>query len=221
MTTHLNIYIFAVIFFATTFWFQLWLLISNKSKNKIASQIVKTKELLSLIKKKTSYSLDCIHISPSAKLFGMMGGLIKPHLILSKALYQQFNTDEREYALFHEMGHFLLRHNHKEVLLGILLLITGSIASYLFNLNIFASFFLGIIFGIIMIRLGRLHEYEADEYSLSLMEHPEAMITATSKFQNQYGKPHNKILETLFFRGNPYQNRIRMAKKEISKRKTI
>lgn len=218
MTSHLNILIFTFFFLSITFWIQIWLFLSTLGHKKKTFQAITNTKLLTLIKERTTYSLDKIYLTPTHKLFGMMTGFQKPKLILSKAVYEQFNSDELEYVLLHEMGHFLLHHIIKEVIVGLLFLTIGIFLVLSLKLSIIASLFLGLVCGIGMVRLGRLHEYEADSYSLSHMTNPQGMITATTKFQNQYRKPHHKILEILFFRGNPYQNRIDMAKKEISKR---
>ena len=116
------------------------------------------------------------------------------------------------------MAHNLLHHILKETILGLVLLIYGITTVVTQNLSTVPTFLLGLIFGIIMIRLGRLHEYEADSYSLSQMTNPEGMISATNKFQAYYSSHKNKLMETLFYRGNPFSNRLRMAKSEISRR---
>jgi len=46
---------------------------------------------------------------------------------------------------------------------------------------------------------------------------------ATKKFQNYHGKRYSpskiKLIQFLFYRANPYENRIEMTQEEINKRK--
>jgi hypothetical protein len=45
------------------------------------------------------------------------------------------------------------------------------------------------------------------------------MITATNKFSKAWKNkdPKSEIVEFLFYRGNPYENRIEMARERLSK----
>ena len=92
-----------------------------------------------------------------------------------------------------------------------------------FPASILTAVVVGLVFGVIMIRLGRMHEYQADGYSLTHMTNPEGMIQATGKFRGFYGKSYtennNKVIQFMFYRGNPYDNRIKMAQAEIERRK--
>ncbi len=218
MSNYLNIFIFCFTFLSITFWVQITLFLSSLGSFKNPQTTLYNQKLLSLVLSKTGYQLDKIFLVNSKKLFGMMPSFIKPHLILSQELYTNFDDDETEYVLLHEMAHFLLHHVFKEELLGIFLLIAGITITIALNFTLLSSILLGFIFGVTMIRFGRLHEYEADDYSLSRMTNPSGMITATKKFQAQYGSPRNKLLEALFYRGNLFGNRIKMAETEISKR---
>lgn len=219
MITYLNIIIFILVFFSVTFWLQFKLFISSLNSPKGQETSITNQKLLSLIYSKTGYQLDKIYLASSDKLFGIMPSFFKPHLIISQALYKSFNEDETEYVLLHEMGHFLLHHILTETILGLFLLAIGITSTIVLSLSPLVTVLLGFIFGIIMIRFGRLHEYEADSYSLSRMTNPTGMITATHKFQTQYNSPKNKLVEALFHRGNPFVNRIKMAEQEISKRR--
>jgi len=70
--------------------------------------------------------------------------------------------------------------------------------------------------------LGKLHKLQADQFSLDRTSDPRGMITATEKFRNYYDSKYsqnsNPIVQWLFYRGNPYENRIKIAKEEIIKR---
>lgn len=215
MSIYLNILIFALVFLGVTLWVQLKLFFSSLHSPKGQETSLSDPKLLSLVQSKTGYKLDKIYLASSDKLFGVMPSFLKPHLIISRALYENFDADELEYVLLHEMAHFLLHHVLTESLAGLLFLISGITMITIFGLSLPLVILLGFIFAIAMIRFGRLHEYEADEYSLSRMSNPRGMITATDKFQAQYSSPKYKILEDLFYRGNPFRNRIIMAGKEM------
>lgn len=221
MTNHLNIFIFALILVLVTFWLQLQLFLTTSRKSHTKIQAIQNSDLLNFIHHKTGFKLEKIYLVPSIKLYGLMSGIFKPHLILSTSLHKEFNSDETEYVLLHEMGHYLLHHNQIEVITGLILLTSGSTLISITELSTLLSIMLGFLCGIIMIRLGRIHEYQADQFSLTRMNNPEGMITATQKFQNQNLKSRHPLIETLFYRGNPISNRIRMANAEISRRQTL
>ena len=73
-----------------------------------------------------------------------------------------------------------------------------------------------------MVQLGKKHELQADSFTLKLISDPEGMIIATNRFRSFYGNKYsvnkNKFLQFLFYRANPYNNRIKIANAEISKR---
>ena len=221
MLNHLNIIIFIITFPAVCLWLQIKLLFTGLGQNKKSLSTLNNKRLLKLVKDKSVYNLQTIYLLNSNKLFGMMSGVLKPHLILSQKLYQEFNEDETEYVLLHEMGHFLLYHNLKEIIIGVIIILAGATFIVYNNLGTFTSTLLAVVFGVIMIQIARQYEYQADSYALNRMTNPTGMISATNKFQNHYVTPRNKIIEILFYRGNPFANRIKMANAELSKRKTI
>jgi Zn-dependent protease with chaperone function len=170
-----------------------------------------------------------IKISESDRPFGMMMGIPgRPQLFLSRGLYNSFTPDEMEYVVLHEAGHYALAHSVKELLLGLVLLIVGVFLLKRIGkpiLGLLVANLLGLVFGVGMIRFGAFNELEADNYSATRMTNPEGMITATEKFRGYYGKSltqtDNKILQWMFYRGNPYDNRIKMAKDEISRRNLL
>ncbi len=218
MPNYLNILIFVVTFPSVCLWLQIKLLLTSLTPNKKSTTILGDKKLLNMVKTKTGYNLKTIYIINSNRPFGMMSGIFKPHLILSQKLHQEFNEDETEYVLLHEMGHFLLHHNLKEVVVGIIILVAGATTISYYNIGLLASTFLSFAFGILMIQVARQYEYQADSYALKRTGNPKGMITATQKFQQAYSPPRNKLLDILFYRGNPFANRIKMAKAEINYR---
>lgn len=209
-------------------WTQTNLLLGSLGKDKSPVTVVENTQLRQLIKDKTGVDVGTIKVSESDRPFGMMMGIPgRPQLILSRGLYDSFASDEMEYVVLHEAGHYALAHSVKELLLGLVLLIAGVFLLKRIGkpiLGLLVAILLGLVFGVGMIRFGAFNELQADNYSVIRMTDPEGMITATEKFRGYYGKSltqtDNKIFQWMFYRGNPYDNRIRMAKDELDKRKS-
>lgn len=218
--------IFPLVLAYTAMWVPINLFLSSINKGKTPITVISDNKVRDLILNKTGLDIQSIKISESPKLFGMMIGIpTKPQLIFSRGLYDSFSPDEMEYVALHEAGHYKLWHGMIELVAGIFLFIVGVLILKRIDLllvSIIASLIFGLIFGILMIRLGRVHEYQADRYSLARMMNPEGMIQATDKFRNYHGQKYtennNKIIQFMFYRGNPYDNRIVMAKEEIARR---
>ncbi len=214
----INLYIF--------FWTIINLSLSSLGSKSAHVTIVEDDNITSFVAQKCYLVIKKIKIAESLKLFGMMIGIPGfPQLILSRKLYETFDKDELEYVLLHESGHYILKHGIKDFfwvislnLIGIFVLsfVPNSLVAFI------ASITLGTVTGIMLIQIGRRHEVEADTYAVKLMDNPQGMIDATHQFQNFYGKRYsehnNKFIQYLFYRGNPYENRIRIAKTEIRRR---
>lgn len=219
--------IFAVILAYTAMWTQINLLLGSLGQKNSPVTIVQNDVLRKLIRDKTGIDITSIKISESNRPFGMMIGIPpKPQLVLFRGLYDTFSPSEMEYVVLHEAGHYVLWHSVIELLVGIVLLITGVLILKMipqFPVFLLCAVVLGIVFGVVMIRLGRIHEYQADRYSAQHMTNPQGMIDATNKFRGFYGKSltenKNKVIQAMFYRGNPYDNRIKMAQAEITARK--
>lgn len=220
--------IFLLVLGYTTMWLQINLLLSSLNQGKLPVTIAKDNKIRDLVLDKTGVYILATKISETPKLFGMMIGIpTKPQLILSRGLYDSFSPDEIEYVVLHEIGHYKLWHGVKELIAGIVLFAIGIVLLKpidLFPFTLLLAVTLGVFFGILMIRLGRVHEYQADNYSLNRITNPKGMIQATNKFRNYHGPKYtennNKIAQFLFYRGNPCDNRIAMAHKEIDCRNT-
>lgn len=213
--------IFALILFYIPMWSQINMFLSSLGRNKRSVMIVKDKWIIKILNKKANMRIKNIKIISSNLMFGMMAGIPgNAQLMLSERLYKDFNKDELEYVLLHEAGHYRLGHSVIEFIEGIVLLGLGVFLMNYMKLNILSSIFLGLTFGILMIQSGRLKEVQADTFSLKRMSNPKGMIAATNKlfkaWKNRSSK--NKAILFLFYRGNPYKNRIKMAKNEISAR---
>ncbi len=241
--------IFLLVFIYTFHWVAINLFLTSVDGEKIPITVVESQEIRNLIKDKTGLDIKTIKISESNRLFGMMIGIpTKPQLILSRNLYDTFNSGEIEYVVLHEAGHYILQHGLMEFLIGLFLQILGiwlimkveKIPAFAgmtenrvgltnakneknFIIPLIPAIFLGLFFGILMIQLGKIHEIKADEFTVKKMTDPTGMISATNKFRSFYGPKYsennNKLIQFLFYRGNPYDNRILIAEKEIKERK--
>jgi len=219
--------IFTVVFIYTFLWTPINLFLSSLGQKKFPITVIDNNQIRQLVKKKTGIDVVTTKISESSRPFGMMIGIpTKPQLILSRNLYDTFAPDEMEYVVLHEAGHYKLWHGAIEFVVGGVLFIIGLLilrGANQFPASILTAVVVGLVFGVIMIRLGRMHEYQADGYSLTHMTNPEGMIQATGKFRGFYGKSYtennNKVIQFMFYRGNPYDNRIKMAQAEIERRK--
>jgi Zn-dependent protease with chaperone function len=128
-------------------------------------------------------------------------------------------------VVLHEAGHYVMWHLVKELTVGIILFIIGIIIlKRIKNLNksIIFSIFLGLLFGILLVQIGKYHELQADKYTVKRISNPEGMIGATERFRDYHGKKYsqnqNSVIQFLFYRADPYDNRIKMAREEIEYR---
>ena len=212
--------VFGIILFYIPMWLQINLFLSGLGKKKKPVTFIKNSEISKILYKRARTKIDTIKIVESDLLFGMMIGIPgNPKLILSRKLYGTFNKDELEYVILHEAGHYKLRHSVKELTEGIVLFILGTWILSNFT-NLILATLLGLIFGILMIQLAKISELEADNFSVKRMENPKGMITATHKFFKAWKSqdPKSPVIRFLFYRGNPYKNRIRMANGEVKRR---
>ena len=221
----IKFFIFGAVLIYTALWSQANLFLSSLGQKKSPITIIQNDDLRKLIRNKTGIDIESIKILESDKPFGMMVGIpTKPQLILSRKLYDTFTPDEMEYVVLHEAGHYKLWHTITELTAGLILLALGILILRKVTalpLSLPMALLMGVMFGILLIRVGRLNEYQADSYSLKHMTNPQGMITATNKFRAFYedSYPKSKVIQSLFYRGNPYDNRIKMAQAEITERK--
>jgi len=217
--------LFGIVLAYTAMWSQTNLFLSSLGQKKSPVTTIQDDNLRELVYSKTGIDIELIKILESDKPFGMMVGIpTKPQLILSRKLYDTFTPDEMEYVVLHEAGHYKLWHSVTELTVGIFLFAVGTLILRKIiplQLSLPTALLLGVVFGIFLICMGRLNEYQADNYSLRHMTNPQGMIAATNKFREFYedSYPKNKVVQFLFYRGNPYENRIKMAQAEISARK--
>ena len=209
--------IFSLILIYVPLWLQISLFISSLGKGKKSMTIIKDEKISKIIWEKCKTKIDTVKISESDLLFGMMIGIPgRPQLILSRKLYESFNLDELEYVILHEAGHYKLWHSIKELIEGIIFFVLGLLLLSNFEgpLGVVIGIISGLFFGVLMIQIAKLKEIQADAYSLKRLSNPQGMIPATNKFLKAWEdkSSKNKLIRFLFYRGNPYENRIRMAK---------
>lgn len=217
------IFLFAAILSYIPLWLQIGLFLSSLGKAKKPIAVIRDEKIHKLLLAKTNINIEYTKISESDLPFGMMIGIPwRPQLILSKVLYKKFSPSEIEYVILHEAGHYILAHPIKELLAGISLFICGVFLLRAAGgpIGVALSIVIGLVFGIFMIQLGRSNEIEADTFALTKISNPVGMISATKKFQKEYRNHTDRALvRLLFYRGNPYENRITMANKEIKRRR--
>lgn len=212
--------VFGLILFYIPMWLQINLFLSSLGKKKKPVTFLRNAGISKILLNKAQTKIDTLKITESDLLFGMMMGIPgNPQLILSRKLYETFNKDELEYVILHEAGHYKLGHSVRELSEGIVFLIIGFLLLTRFP-SLLLAVALGMFFGTVMIQMGKISELEADTFSLKRMTNPKGMITATEKFYKAWKTqdPKNTLVRLLFYRGNPYKNRIRMANEEIKSR---
>lgn len=216
----MNYLVFIILMIFAPLWQQILLVLSGaRNGRKIISED-RDENLSKMIRDKTGLKLNKIRIIKSDKKFGMMVGLVKPVMVLSSDLFNNFNKNELEYVVLHEAGHYQLKHSIKELFYWLLLLILGIVAiSFIHYYGLLLTGILVLSFAILLTQVGRSHEYQSDRYALKRITNPVGMITATEKFAAQYGNPRLNLVRILFYRGVPYQNRMEIAEKEIERRK--
>jgi Zn-dependent protease with chaperone function len=188
--------------------------------------VVKNQQIEQLIFTRTGLKITTLKIAESDYLFGMMIGIPgRPQLLLSRKLYRTFTPEEIEYVILHEAGHYQLGHALAEFLAFIFLFTIDILLLNRFSPSSFSiplALSLGLVSGILMIRLGRTHECAADRFAVRRMTDPRGMVRATEKFRSfsgiKFTENKNPILHFLFYRGNPYANRINMAEEELKRR---
>lgn len=213
--------VFTFIFIATTLWTQIDMFASGIEKGKPLVRTIEDKNIQRLVFEKTGVKINNILLSDSSRLFAAMVGVPgRPQLTMSQSLYSSFSHDQLEYVLLHEIGHYQLQHTIIELIVGSAFLISG-IGVLKKHPKMPLSIVLGILCGIAMIQVGRIYEVQADRFALAKIENPQGMIEATHAFKayyDRYGRTPTSLERRLLYRGNPYENRIKMAEVEIKMR---
>jgi len=215
--------IFLLVMWGTFYWVPIKLFLTSLGKEKPPITVIENKPLLQLIKDKTEVKIKNIKISETEQPFAIMVGIpTQPQLVISRAVYNSFSPSALEYVVIHEAGHYRFWHGLIEVIMMGILFIVGVILIKKFKFNFITVIILGLVGGILLTQLGKVNEIKADEFTAKTMTNPRGMIEATNNFRNYHGKRYtqndNKILEFLFYRSNPYDNRIKIAEQELQGR---
>lgn len=157
-------------------------------------------------------------------------------ILLGDTLLDNFDADQIETVLAHEMGHYKKKHIIKNIFIGtvssfLMLFLTA----WLYDISIhwfgFANrieiaalplltlwlMLIGLIFTPAGNIISRKYEYEADEYAVEVTKKPESFVTALQKLtdQNLGDKDPNPFVEWFFYSHPSVKKRIK-AINEIS-----
>lgn len=211
--------LFVIIFLGIANWgvFYYFFLHLFKPKQKLIS--INDKELINTAKKKTGLNI-IIKIMDIDKMIGFM--ISSPPfpavMVFSKKLFNAFNKNEKEWVVLHESAHYFMWHSLKFALSQLTLLIIGLIIINELNNNLLImwNLVLGVILGIIYVQIAKIFEYQADNFAAKNMDDPKGMITGNKKMSKSYtGLWQNKIFKNFFSIAVPYEERIRIAEKQL------
>jgi STE24 endopeptidase len=163
----------------------------------------------------------------------MLAGLGKTRsIIFSDTLLQQYNSEEIEVILAHELGHHLHRDIPKFIAVqAVMVLLAFYLAALVLKASLMPLDFQGIAdvaafpllflslaaFGLMVTPLinaySRYVERSADEAALELTANPQAFITAMAKLteQNLIVADPSRWVEFLFYDHPPYTKRVDLA----------
>jgi Zn-dependent protease with chaperone function len=211
--------LFIIIYLGFCNWIQIYYLLGNFIKPKHQLKTVDGKGLLFRLNKKTGLNLTIKTLSENKKAIGFMVSTppFKPVMLFSERLYKLLSRDEFEWVALHESGHYLMWHTVKFALSQLFLGIIGILLiNFLSGTSVMIIFPLVIILGTVYIQVAKVFEYQADFYSVTHMDNPRGMITGNLKMKKinktLFG---NKFLQKLLVIAVPYDERIKMAERQL------
>lgn len=217
----LKYFIFFAIYFYVTNWLQINIFVSSALKPKESVSIIQDDWISNVVKNKTGINLSKIIIFNTPRLFGLMPGIPwYPEMILSRGMYENFTKDELEWVVLHESGHCVMWHVAKSVVVEMLILVLGLwvVSRIGKKYQLYLIPLLALSFSLITIQIERYFEYEADYYSISRVDNPQGVITASEKLNNKkpywFYKEGSITRELLFWNILPSQ-RIKMARERL------
>lgn len=183
------------------------------------------KEILSLLEK-TGIKMDYYWKYSTKESWGMMAGIPgKPQMFLSTYALENFDKDELEWLVLHEVGHYVLNHSIKEAVYQILLLVVGIYIISLLNIQLYLSLLIAIPLAMLSVQIAKYHEYQAENFALIRMSNPQGMVRSGKRSfeHNVWGKKLNNVeyvFKKLFNRWDVsmYHQRIKMANNKLSKK---
>lgn len=215
----------SVYYFSLCNWIQIWYLLGNLIKSKSNKFIpFENKELLRKMKEKTKLNLYIKIMDEKDKMIGFMVSSppFKPLMLFSEKLHKAFTDDEMQWVILHESGHYLMWHNLKFALSQILIFIFVVYFFIKFNLSFLLLMLLLTISAVIYIQIAKMFEYQADTYAAKNMDNPRGMISGNIKMRDaNKGFLSNAIMKHLLTIAVPYEERIKLANRQIYFRKAI
>lgn len=202
-------------------WAQIQALLASRSASSSILERSENIQVNAQVAALTQQEISVALIASSSKTYGMMIGLPgRPQMVLSQGLVDQFTPLEREYVILHEYCHYQRQHSVKEALLTMVfcLLAVTIVLQFAAVKRVVVAMVISIFFAGLLIQIGKLHELEADRFTLSRLSDPQGMIQATHKLQANNPARPDGMVEFLLFRSLPYHYRIEMAELEIEKR---
>ena len=208
-----------IFYFALCNWIQIWYLLGNLIKTKKNKNFpFENKKLLLKMREKTKLPLSIKIIDEKNKMIGFMVSSppFKPLMLFSEKLYKAFTDDEMQWVILHESGHYLMWHNLKFALSQILLFILVVYFSIKININNLLLISLLVVSAIVYIQIAKVFEYQADIYAAENMDDPHGMITGNIKMRDaNKGFLSNKIMKYVLTIAVPYEERIKIANRQI------
>ncbi|MDO8609901.1 MAG: M48 family metalloprotease [bacterium] len=197
--------------------FQIKYLLSNLINPKKKLVDIKENSLIKKINNKTGLKIIIKIMCEEEKMIGFMVSSppFKPMMIFSKKLYENFNSDELEWVMLHESAHYLMWHNLKFALVQIIYLIISLWLVFEFKISFIISIVLFVISSILYVHTVRIFEYQADYYAATHMDNPKGMITGNIKMRKANTMLDGNNWKHLFTIGVPYEERIKMAEKQL------
>lgn len=215
--------VFLVTFFYLSNWFQVNTFAKQLFREKGKFKELKDKQIFDDVFRKTGLKLRSIKLFEFETPFGMMPGVPwRADMILSTNLYKTFSKDELEYVIMHEVGHCVLYHVPKLILVFLSFVCVGLyVLSFIDENRLFYSLISAIILSLLYVQVAGFTEREAENFAASKMDNPEGMISAVrEKFSKYYlNVPFFFIKKTLLGHNISYTEKIAIAEKEIERRK--
>jgi len=219
----INLVLGSIFYFLLCNWIQIWYLLGNllkQKENKITP--FENKKLLLKMREKTKLPLSIKIIDEKTKMIGFMisSPPFKPLMLFSEKLHNAFTEDEMQWVVLHESGHYLMWHNLKFALSQILIFLSIVYLSTKFNFGLLLLLILLTISAIAYIQIAKIFEYQADSYAAQNMDNPRGMISGNIKMRDaNKGFLSNPIMKHLLTIAVPYEERIRLANRQIYFRK--
>lgn len=218
-----NYFLFIIIFLGLANWGTIYYFLFNLFKPRQKLITINDEELINNAKKKTGVSIT-IKIMDIDKMIGFMISAppFPAVMVFSSKLFNNFDKDEKEWVILHESAHYFMWHSLKFAVTQFTLLFIGLLIIQTFNqsLNYLFPSFLGLLLGLIYIRCAVFFEYQADTFAVENMDNPRGMITGNIKMRKaNRGILTNPIMKKLFIIAVPYEERIRMAERQLKPKK--